>query len=74
MSTMSWGTLNDKKAHFLLFKLAVTKHKKGKTDDNRAVGLFRMSNGEQKKNKGAAEVDSYVSKLLRVRNYIGTLH
>jgi len=42
------GTLNDKKEHFLLFKLAITKHKKGKTD-NRAGTFQEMSNEKQKK-------------------------
>lgn len=36
MSMMSW-TLNDKKEHFLLLELAITKHKRGK----KTGGTFR---------------------------------
>jgi len=65
MSTMSWDTqrIQQEKRRFLLvIKKKISDYRtqrKGKTGDNRAVGLFRMS----KKKKKAAKVDGYVSKI-----------
>lgn len=46
------GTLNDKKEHFLLFKLAFTEHKKGRETTIEQWDFSEMSNEKQKKKQG----------------------